>query len=198
MGKFYGRMHYVEGMRRAASELASWMVGDNAEEIAQALSVIRKSEHNSEIHTERPKIRSNGRALLKKVQLEPDIIDEVRARGWKISDAVNNALALVYLKQLRDSSRASRRASPQNKPTKNGRVVTRISIDEDLYEYLNEHAMRASRDYEVQPYRTSLMNSALRIYLWIDGFLSEHAQSSWRSERPKSPDNSSPVGVSAK
>ena len=150
-GEFYARLHYVDGIRRAAMELANWIAGDEVDEMAESLRQLEQAPES--------KLKSNGRAINLQVQIEPDLIDEIHARRLRLSDAVNNALALYCLKQMRMSNRSLRNPQAHLSPNKSGRICAHISVDEDLVESLYQRV-------GAQGSKNSVLNGALRLYLW--------------------------------
>ncbi|MBI1731038.1 hypothetical protein HYR53_10565 [Candidatus Acetothermia bacterium] len=164
-GAFYGRMHYVNGMRRCAMELANWIVEDDQQrtKLAEVFDELHVDEYAQ-------KLSKNGRALTLSVYLDSDLIDLIAERGLKTSDSINNALALYYLSQFRESSRQVRRES--NLEARE-RGPFRCSLDEDLYERLEEQVSEIQTKFGVQKARSSIVNGALRLYLWVTELLAE-------------------------
>ena len=157
-GEFYGRVHFVDGIRRCAMELANWINSDGGKRVHDAMDELHDADS--------PAVYSNGRARYLKVQIEPDLAEEVKRREMKLSDALNNALALHYKKQLRRSRRATRREPQWDESFRHGRLIQRVSIDEDLIEELNEQVDQIASKFKVQRYRSSILNASLRMYLW--------------------------------
>ena len=173
-GEFYGRMHFVDGLRRCAMELSNWIISDSGLAVHEAISLLHEAgDEDDSIPDcdENSGLSSNGRARNLKVQIEPDLVAEIDRREMKLSDALNNALALYYKKQLRRSMRSARRSPRKKSDWRYGRLIQRISIDEDLYDELNEQMDAIAAQYDVQRYRASIVNATLRMYLWASGLI---------------------------
>jgi hypothetical protein len=156
-GVLYGRMNYVDGMRRSAIEIANWIVSDEEEMLAEAVRSLSGS---------RGGLGSNGRSFNLKVNLDPDLMEAISENNWKLSEVINNALALSYLKQMRTSNRLDRRQRTLREGPFYGKTAYTVALDEDLHEALEEHVEELKKRFGMRQPRAQLVSSALRNYFW--------------------------------